>query len=54
MPNTANNVYNNNIYNNSWFYPGFFPFASWEENYENWLYEQVYFALIAADHAGTL
>jgi hypothetical protein len=53
MPESADDVYNNNVYSMSWFYHGCFPFDSWEENYENWLYDEVYLAMLAAEHTET-
>ena len=50
MPETVDDVYNKNMYNLSWFYEGCYPFDTWEENYEQWLYDQVYNAMIERDY----
>ena len=41
MPETVDDVYNKNMYSMSWFYDGCYPFDTWEDNYDHWLYDQV-------------
>jgi hypothetical protein len=43
LPETMEDVYNNNLYAMSWFYEGCYPFDTWEDNYDHWLYDQVFF-----------
>ena len=49
MPETVDDVYNKNMYSLSWFYDGGYPFDTWEENYDQWLYEQVCVAMSEGD-----
>ena len=51
MPESVDDVYHNNMYSMSWFYEGCYPFDTWEDNYEQWLYDQVFFAMTAGDCA---
>lgn len=50
IPETVEDVYNKNMYNLSWFYEGYYPFDQWEENYEQWLYDQVCNAMLDRDY----
>jgi len=45
-PETVEDVYNNNVYCMSWFYSGALPFDTFELQYENWLAEQVFNAMV--------
>jgi hypothetical protein len=49
LPETMEDVYNKNLYSMSWFYEGCYPFDTWEDNYDHWLYDQVFFAMRHAD-----
>lgn len=41
-----NKLYENNMYCMLWFYEGVYPFEKWEEEYDRWLAEQVYGAMM--------
>ena len=49
LPETMEDVYNANRYSMSWFYEGCYPFDTWEDNYDHWLYDQVFLAMTRAD-----
>ena len=49
FPETMEDVYNMNLYSMSWFYEGCYPFDTWEDNYDHWLYDQVFFAMRHGD-----
>ena len=39
---TVDNVYSNNLYALSWFYDGIYPFDSYEEQMDSYLYEETF------------
>lgn len=41
IPETVDEVYHSNMYCLSWFYEGAYPFENFDEEYENWLAEEV-------------
>jgi hypothetical protein len=49
LPETMEDVYNTNLYSMSWFYEGCYPFDTWEDNYDHWLYDQVFLAMKRGD-----
>jgi hypothetical protein len=38
LPDTVDDAYYRNMYTISWFYDGHYPFDTWEDNYDQWLY----------------
>ena len=50
MTESVDDVYHKNMYSMSWFYEGCYPFDTWEDNYEHWLYDQVLLAMIDGEH----
>lgn len=46
LPETVDDDYYNNMYCISWFYEGHYPFDTWEENYDQWLYDQILFEML--------
>jgi len=46
MPENVDEVYNSNLYCMSWFYNGALLFDTFELQYENWLAEQVFQAMV--------
>ena len=49
LPETMEDAYNKNLYSMSWFYKGCYPFDNWKDNYDHWLYDQVFFAMRHGD-----
>lgn len=49
LPETVDDVYHKNMFSMSWFYEDCYPFDTCEDDYDHWLYDQLFLAMIDGD-----